>query len=192
MTELAIRGNSGRRAGSAVASNDLMAFDDVQLYFDEPAAPGTEELLAEAAASYGEDTAEFALLRAYFLAPRQLGVLVALYRYYFYQHRLDDALRTAERAMAVSGDRLALAHEWHGLRPEGIGEAATQSIGLLRFYLLALKASAIVLLRMGQRDEGCRRLTKLAELDPQDRLGAAALLRVPGVDPSAAASEAVN
>ncbi len=160
---------------------DLLAFEDAQLYFDEPLQAGAEELLAEAAASYGEPAAEHALLRAYFLGPRQLGVLVALYRYYYYQHRLDDALLVAERAMDAAGERLALVTDWHGLRLAGIGMAARHSIGLLRFYLLALKASAVVLLRMGRLEEGRGRLAKISELDPQDRLGAAALLEIPGV-----------
>jgi hypothetical protein len=160
---------------------DLLAFEDTALYFDETALPGTEELLAEAAASYGEAAAEHALLRAYFLAPRQLGVLVALYRFYYYQHRLDDALLVAERAMDVAGERLTLVSDWRGLRRPALGEAARRSIGLLRFYLLALKASAVVLLRLGSVEEGRTRLAKVAELDPQDRLGAAALLDIPGV-----------
>ncbi|MDP2794118.1 MAG: hypothetical protein Q8O25_08595 [Sulfurisoma sp.] len=163
------------------AAPDLLAFEDTQLYFDEPPLPGTEELLADAAALYGEPEAEHVLLRAYFLAPRQLGVLVALYRYYYYQHRLDDALLVAERAMDAAGERLALVSDWRGLRASGIGDAALHSIGLLRFYLLSLKASAVVLLRMGRLEEGCARLAKIAELDPQDRLGAAALLDIPGV-----------
>ena len=169
---------------------DLLAFEDTQLYFDEPPQPGTEELLAEAAALYGQPAAEHALLRAYFLAPRQLGVLVALYRYYYYQHRLDDTLLVAERAMDVAGERLGMVCEWRGLRPVAIGEAALRSIGLLRFYLLALKASAVVLLRMGRLEEGRSRLAKVVELDPQDRLGAAALMLIPGVGEDAPALHA--
>jgi len=174
------------------AGPDLLAFEDTRLYFDEPPLPGTEELLAEAAAAYGEPQAEHALLRAYFLAPRQLGVLVALYRYYYYQHRLDDALIVAERAMDAAGERLALVNDWRGLHVSAIGDAALQSIGLLRFYLLSLKASAVVLLRMGDLAGGRSRLAKVAELDPQDRLGAAALLRVPGVSHDIPSLHAIN
>ncbi len=160
---------------------DLMAFDEVELYFDEPQSPGTAELLAQAAEAYGQPEAEVALLRAYFLAPQQLGVLVALYRYYFYQHRLAETLIVADRALDVSGQRLKLAGDWRTLRLSVIGLVADHSIGLLRFYLLALKASAIVLLRIGQVDAGRERLLKIRELDPQDRLGVASLLEVPGV-----------
>lgn len=164
-----------------VDAPDLLAFEDAQLYFDEPQSAAIDALLGEAAAAYGQPAAEHALLRAYFLAPRQLGVLVALYRYYYYQHRLEDALLVAERAMDVAGERLTLVNDWRGLHPSGIGDAAYRSIGLLRFYLLALKASAIILLRMGRLAEGRARLAKISELDPQDRLGAAALLDIPGV-----------
>ena len=163
---------------------DLLAFEEAPLYFDETPLPGTEELLAEAAVSYGQPSAELALLRAYFFAPRQLSVLVALYRYYYYQHRLEDALRVAERAMDAAAGRLALTGDWHSLSLANLGEVARHSIGLLRFYLLALKASAIVLLRSGNLEEGHARLKKIIELDPQDRLGAGALMRIPGVAPN--------
>ena len=97
---------------------DLLAFEDAQLYFDEPQSAAIDALLGEAAAEYGRPAAEHALMRAYFLAPRQLAVLVALYRYYYYQHRLEDALLVAERAMDVAGERLALVNDWRGLRPD--------------------------------------------------------------------------
>ena len=71
---------------------DLLQFDQTTLYYVDPLPAGIEPLLLDAAACYGEAQAEALLLRAYFLAPEQLVVLVALYRYYFYQHRLDDAL----------------------------------------------------------------------------------------------------
>lgn len=157
---------------------DLLDLDDGHLYFDDPAEPQADQLLAEAAARYGDAGAEQALLHAYFVAPKQLSVLVGLYRYYFYQHRLDDALRVAERAMETAAERLDIGRYWYQLKLADIGESALRSMGLLRFYLLALKASAVVLLRLGRVEEGCSRLGKIVELDDHDRLGAAALLDI--------------
>ena len=71
---------------------DLLDFSDCKLYFEEPMPAEAERLIAQAASEYGEPGAEMALLRAHLLAPENLSVLVGLYRYYFYQHRLDDAL----------------------------------------------------------------------------------------------------
>ena len=105
-----------------------------------------ERLIAQAASEYGEAGAELSLLRALLLAPENLSVLVGLYRYYFYQHRLEDALVVAERAMQLSGRELGLPTDWRLLDETRLGSAATNSFGLLRFYLLALKAASVVLL----------------------------------------------
>ncbi len=157
---------------------DLLEVGEGRLYFDDPSEVQIETLLAEAAAHYGEAVAENFLLRAYFIAPKQLSVLVGLYRYYFYQHRLDDALRVAERAMEAAAERLHIDSGWSRLSLGALDESVLCSMGLMRFYLLALKASAVVLLRLGKLDDACNRLAKIIELDHHDRLGAAALLEI--------------
>lgn len=157
---------------------DLLDFTDCNLYFEDPLPAGAEQLLAEASREYGKETAEMALLRAHLIAPDNLTVLVGLYRYYFYQHRLDDALMVAERAMQLSGRLLGLATDWRTLDERRLGAAAANSFGMMRFYLLALKAASVVLLRLGQIDASRDRLVKLAGLDSRDQLGAAKLLEV--------------
>lgn len=157
---------------------DLLQFDQTTLYFDDPLPAGIEPLLLDAAACYGDDEAEAMLLRAYFLAPEQLVVLVALYRYYFYQHRMEDALIVADRAMSVVARRLDLPAKWQNLHPEHIGHAVLRSMGLLRFYLLVLKAAGYIHLRTGDSVTGQAMLQKLVELDSHDRLGGKALLDV--------------
>lgn len=157
---------------------DLMDFDQAALYFDDPIAPEVERLIAAAGAGYGSDEAENLLLRAYFRAPGQLVVLVALYRYYFYQHRLDDALVVADRTLAAVANRLNLPERWQQLHPEQLGYAAMRSIGLLRFYLTVLKAAGYINLRLGRAAEGEAMLEKLIEIDARDRLGGKALLDV--------------
>lgn len=157
---------------------DLMDFDQPTLYYDDPVAPEVERLLQEASAHYGEETAEAMLLRAYFLVPEQLIVLVALYRYYFYQHRLEDALLVADRAMAVAGRRLNLPGEWQNVHPDHLGHAVLRSMGLLRFYLMVLKAAGYINMRLNRHQAGQAMLEKLVELDSHDRLGGKALLDV--------------
>lgn len=157
---------------------DLLELGEDGLYFDEPCAPQVEALIAQAAHHYGHATAEQHLLRAYFLAPEQLSVLVALYRYYFYQHRLEDALLVAERALDVTARRLHLVDGWSSIGRVALGEAVMRSMGLLRFHLLALKGSAVILLRLGRLDEARRRLAKIAEVDERDTLGVTPLLAV--------------
>ncbi|HNE15268.1 MAG TPA: hypothetical protein PLL39_04545, partial [Rhodocyclaceae bacterium] len=56
--------------------------------------------------------------------------------------------------------------------------AAAISFGLLRFYLRALKAASVVLLRLGRIEESRARLHVLAAVDSRDQLGASKLLEV--------------
>ncbi|QID19547.1 hypothetical protein G3580_19140 [Nitrogeniibacter mangrovi] len=156
---------------------DLLDFTDCNLYFEDPLPAAAEALLEEAAAAYGEPTAEAALRRAYAIAPRNLTVLVGLYRFYFYQHRMDAALDVAEQAMAVSGATLGLPGHWKHLTAECVAHAAADGrFALLRFYLLALKAAAIVLLRQRRIAEARERLECIAALDSKDHLDSAKLL----------------
>jgi hypothetical protein len=157
---------------------DLLDFSDCKLYFEDSLPAEAERLIAQAASEYGEAGAELSLLRAHLLAPENLSVLVGIYRYYFYQHRLEDALVVAERAMQLSGRHLGLPIDWRLLDETRLGSAAANSFGLLRFYLLALKAASVELLRLGQISESRARLIKLASLDSRDQLGAAKLLEV--------------
>jgi len=157
---------------------DLLNFEQAELYFDEPISQDIELLLAEAAAGYGSAQAESLLLRANFLAPQQLMVLVALYRYYFYQHRLEDALLVAESALAVAGRRLDFPGTWVYLHAENVGAGVMRSMGLVRFYLMVLKAAGYINLRLGNYGDGQAMLEKLVELDSHDRLGGKALLEI--------------
>ncbi|UCV20615.1 hypothetical protein [Ferribacterium limneticum] len=157
---------------------DLLDFSDCKLYFEDELPAEAERLIAQAAQDYGDPAAELALLRAHLLAPEHLTVLVSLYRYYFYQHRLDEVLIVADHAKRVSARHLGIPNDWRLINEAQLGSAATTSFGLLRFYLLALKAESVVLLRLGRIAESRDRLTRLATLDSRDHLGAAKLLEV--------------
>ena len=157
---------------------DLLDFDQAELYFDEPISKEVEHLIAMAAMNYGNEDAELMLLRANLLAPQHLMVLVAMYRYYFYQHRLEDALFVAESSLAIVGRRLEFPETWRDLREANIGEGVIRSMGLVRFYLMLLKATGYIHLRLGEFSQGKSMLEKLVELDSHDRIGGKALLDV--------------
>jgi tetratricopeptide (TPR) repeat protein len=150
---------------------DLLNFDGEAMYFDEPVAAQVEALLVEAAEGYGEAQAEHKLLRAYFLDPEHLTVLVALYRYFYYRHRYADALTVAERAIALTARRLKLPVDWRALTHEALGHAVMVSMSLTRFLLLALKGAGYLCLRLGDAKGALARLEKVLEMDTSDRLG---------------------
>ena len=157
---------------------DLLDFDQAELYFDEPLAQDVARLLEAAADKYGSEEGESLLLRASLLAPQHLVVLVALYRYYFYQHRFEDALLVGECTLAVVGRRLEFPESWMHVREANLGAGVMRSMGLVRFYLMVLKATGYINLRLGYFEMGQTMLEKLVELDSHDRIGGKALLDV--------------
>ncbi|MBF0471138.1 MAG: hypothetical protein HQL48_07150 [Gammaproteobacteria bacterium] len=157
---------------------DLQDFDAESIYFEQPLEEEAQRCIERSAEAYGSKKGESQLLRAYFLAPEHPVVLVALYRYYFYQHRLDDALRVAERVLTLYAAKLKLPSDWRELSPEHLGSVAMASITTLRFYLHALKGAGCIELRLGEYDTALARLERVAAVDESDRLGAGALLEV--------------
>ncbi|MEW6765265.1 MAG: hypothetical protein AB1344_05695 [Pseudomonadota bacterium] len=156
---------------------DLLDFEAQPLYYDDPLPEGVWDLLEEAADGYAEGASDAPLARAEALAPDALAVLVALYRNHFYRHRLAEARAVAERALAVSATRLGCPPDWRALSSAHVaGFGAGPAMTLLRFHLMVLKALAYLDLRLGNNTQGAALLEHLAGLDPQDRLGARALL----------------
>jgi hypothetical protein len=157
---------------------DLLDFEAGQLYFDEPIDPVASQAIDSAAEHYGEAQSEQQLLRAYFLEPEHPLVLVALYRFFYYQHRLPDALRVAERVLRLTARRLGLPEDWRLLDEARLASGMCESTTLLRFYLLALKGAGYLELRLGENALALARLQKVAAFDDNDRLGARALIDV--------------
>ncbi len=157
---------------------DLLEFDSEELYFEETIDGEARQCLDQASERYGTEQAEEALMRAYFLEPEHPMVLVALYRFYYYQHRLQDSLRVAERVLKVIGKRLEFPEDWRDLTEMRLGSGVMISMTLIRFYMLALKGAGFLELRLGDYKSALERLEKVVELDSKDRLGARALLEV--------------
>jgi tetratricopeptide (TPR) repeat protein len=150
---------------------DLQDFDGEQMYFDHPVSTEVEDLIKDAAEHYGEREAEQSLLRAYFLEPEHLAVLVSLYRYFYYRRRYADALVVADRAIGLSTDTLGISRDWRDLSKKSLGHAVQVSMTVTRFLLLALKGSGYLKLRLGDAAGALERFNKVMELDTSDRLG---------------------
>lgn len=154
---------------------DFLDFDNHDLYFDERMAAEDEQMLQRAAEAYPSVEAEKLLLRLQSKLPNNLTIIVALYRFYYYQHRYLDALKIAARALDVSAQMMDLGTEWEHLTERHLGQGVFVSMGLIRFYMLGLKASAYLLMRIGEIEQAHARLKKIIELDPADQFGAAFL-----------------
>ncbi len=157
---------------------DLLDFKGEDLYFERALPVEVESLLRKAAKAYPAPRTEALLTRAYFLEPQHLTVLVALYRFYYYRHRYADALLVADRSLQAAGRQLGVSDDWRRFDPARLGHGAMVSLGLTRFYLLALKGAGYLQLRLGDLPGALERLEKLAELDPKDQLGAEPLIEL--------------
>lgn len=157
---------------------DLQEFDGQDLYFDKKMPAEVEHLILLASHTYGSTEAEEYLRKAFFLAPDNLSVLVALYRYYYYQHDYESALTVAGHALKFSGREIDFPDDWQRLTMSHIGVGAIKSMSMVRFYLISLKAAGYISLRLAKYNEAQAMLNKVVELDAADRLGAAALLAV--------------
>lgn len=154
---------------------DLLDFTGEDLYFDQPLPGELEHLLQQAAENYGSPQAEHDLLAAYFQAPENFTVLVALYRYFYYQHRYEDALRVSERTLIVAANLLGINRDWRQIGDMDLAYGVRHSMALMRFYLYALKGAGYLQLRLGNYQEALERLQKVVDLDISDRIGTTSL-----------------
>ncbi|TAN66022.1 MAG: hypothetical protein EPN17_14955 [Methylobacter sp.] len=157
---------------------DLLDFEAQGLYFEQADVAGVEELIATAAENYATGDAELFLLKAYFLAPESLNVLVALNRFYYYQHRLEEALSATTKALVVIRPTIAFPEDWRELQLSHINNAPADSLTQVRMYLFTLKAVGFLNMRLENLDLSQSVFEKLVELDSKDRIGAQGLLEL--------------
>ncbi len=137
-----------------------------------------ERHLRLAASSYrDDDVSEAHLWQAKAAAPDHPAVLIGLYRFYFYKHRLVEALSVGRACLEKAAKDNGLALDWREVRSP---DAAFADFGavLPRFYLFTLKGYAYLNMRLGHVEEGRAAVAKLLELDPSDKVGAKVLLGV--------------
>ncbi len=140
--------------------------------------PAVAADLQNAAASYEKDeVAESFLAQAFARAPDHPAVHIALYRFYFYKNRLQEALLVAERCLAKIASDLGLPLDWRDVAPGHAVFAGheTSYAAAPRFYLFTLKGCAYLNMRLGNLELGEALLSRLIALDPVDRLNGSVL-----------------
>jgi tetratricopeptide (TPR) repeat protein len=123
-----------------------------------------------------EAAAERHILRALALAPDHLAVHYGAYKFYYYKHRLPDALPHVEAWVGEAIRRNGLPSDWRDVTPEHAD--FTHFDGDPRVFLFSLRAMGWLLARLGRLDEGRAALEKVAGLDPEDQMRARRLLAV--------------
>lgn len=157
---------------------DLLEFDAKDLYFEREDSPEVQSLIKVASELYGSGEAELPLLQAYLRAPQSLNVLVALNRFYYYQHRLSEALMISEKALHLIRQEIDFPNDWQLLERTHISDAPKESLTRIRLYLFTLKSIGFLNMRLENLDISRAIFEKLIELDDKDRIGAKGLLEV--------------
>ncbi len=156
---------TGDEGAGAADPGFVVDFNDAVLGAGLPAE--IEALIARAGGERADpDAAERLLLEARRRAPAHPATLIALYRHYFYAHRLAAARALAAQAIAFSEAGFAS------------GRRDLRTDAGARFHLFALKGYAYLSLRLGDIEAGRGALERLRILDPGDFVGGAVLLRV--------------
>lgn len=127
---------------------------------------------------HDEAAAEAKVREALALAPDALAARIGAYKFYFYRHRLAEALPHALSCVAFALAALGLPEDWREVKPGDaafVGSAVTLA-PLPKLLMQTLIAAGYVLARLGRIEEAEAHLAKVVELDPGDRLGAGRLL----------------
>ena len=157
---------------------DFLDFDGKDLYFDSPTSKEVEDLINKASILYPDEKAELCLLRCFLAEPENLSVHVSLYRYYYYKHDYVAALKVAERTLESAGKALGYLGNWKDMTEGNLMRGLLVSMGLTRYYMHALKASAYVLMRIDDLQQAVQRLEKVNEMDTENQFGAEELLQI--------------
>jgi len=155
---------------------DLLEFDAKDLYFEQADSQEVQDLIRFAAELYSSGEAELPLLKAFLRAPESLNVLVALNRFYYYQHRLPEALLISERALQLIRQGIDFPDDWRDLEMRHISEAPKDLLTRIRLYLFTLKSIGFLNMRMENLVLSRGIFEKLVALDDRDRIGTRALL----------------
>lgn len=157
---------------------DLLDFDVQDLYFEYEDSLEVQALIKQAAELYACGDGELPLLQAYLRAPESLNVLVALNRFYYYQHRLIEALLISEKALAIIRNEIEFPEDWRRLDSRLISEAPSVQLTKIRLYLFTLKSIGFLHMRLDNLELSRGIFEKLVELDAKDRIGAQGLLEL--------------
>lgn len=157
---------------------DLLEFEAKDLYFQQEDSQEVQGLIQYASELYSSGEAELPLLQAFLRAPDSLNVLVSLNRFYYYQHRLEEALLISERALGLIRREIAFPDDWRQLEMMHISEAPKDWLTRIRLYLFTLKSIGFLNMRMENLELSRGIFEKLVALDDKDRIGAKALLEL--------------
>ncbi len=113
------------------------------------------------------------MLEAMRIDQDQLAVHIALYKFYFYRGYLAESEEVVRDALQRAARQAGIATDWRELDPASCDWRQPESPQ--RVYLYSLKALSFIRLRREDAIQARTILGKLAELDPDDLVGASVI-----------------
>lgn len=154
-----------------MTENNLHHLVREEVHFGFGLPPEINAHLQEAAARISTREQSLASLNvARKAAPDQLEVLLALYKFHFYQGDIEKARDYVYQGLIKASRQGGFSYDWESLTPESANWQAPR--GPARFFLYSLKALAFIRLRENAPSEAQEILDTLARLDPEDQVGA--------------------
>jgi hypothetical protein len=123
-----------------------------------------------------EQASEAHILKALAIAPNHLAVHYGAYKFYYYRRRLNEALPHVEAWVDGAIRRNNFPEDWRDVTSEHAD--FNNFDGEPRSFLFALRALGWLKARLRRIEEGRIALTKVAELDAQDRMRARQLMAI--------------
>jgi tetratricopeptide (TPR) repeat protein len=137
-----------------------------------------ERHLRLAGQNYHQDeVAVMHLNKAKQAAPGHPAVYIGFYRFYFYKNQLAEALKIAQQCLVKAARDNGMDPDWRKAKPDDANFNSFDAI-LPRFFLFTLKGYGYLQFRLGNLAEGRAAISKLLELDPNDKVGGKILLTV--------------
>ncbi|MCG8023558.1 MAG: hypothetical protein JAZ02_06200 [Candidatus Thiodiazotropha endolucinida] len=143
--------------------------DEIHFGFDLPVETNRHLQRAASLVSSREGVLQ-ALSAAQASAPDQLEVLIARYKFHFYQGDTDKAQDLVSQTLIKSALQGGFSHEWESLLPKSADWSDPR--GPERVFLYSLKALAFIRLRQEDFADAASILDAVKRLDPEDQVGA--------------------
>lgn len=157
--------------------NGQVLFQNEEIYFGDNIPAAVKNVLLEATRIYPDlEATEVLLEKAHSMAPQQLEVYYARYKFYFYNKRLELAEQIALEGLHQAALQSGFDSDWMKLNQSSGNWLKPNDTE--RFYLYTLKALGFIFMRQARLTESETVLKKLKELDQLDTVGGSVVMDI--------------
>jgi len=137
--------------------------------------PGARSFMQQAIDQYeNTEQAESLLLKALQLAPEELEIYIAIYKFYFYKKHFNSAEHFANLTLNVAAKQSGIDSEWVKLTTSSCDWLNPSNAQ--RVFLYTMKAIGFIYLRTKRLQQGENILSKLLALDINDLVGGSVVM----------------